>query len=53
VYDDENFEYLLGDSSYLGEKMFIMKRTGRCKINLNVDHETINAYKKMHLRYKM
>ncbi len=53
VHDDENFEYLLGDSSYLGEKMFIMKRIGRCAISLNVDHDVINAYNKMHLRYKM
>jgi L-rhamnose isomerase len=53
VHDDENFEYLLGDSSYLGEKTFILKRIGRCKINLNVDRDVINAYNKMHLKYKM
>jgi len=52
VHDDENFEYLLGDSSYLGENMFIMKRIGRCEINHNVDHDVIKAYNKMHLRYK-
>jgi len=31
MHDDENFEYLLGDFSHLGEKMFIMKRIGGVK----------------------
>jgi hypothetical protein len=46
VHDDENFEYFLGDFSYLGEKMFIMKRIGRCEISLNANHNVINAYNK-------
>jgi hypothetical protein len=34
MHDDEYFEYLLGD---LGDKMFIMKKIGRCEMGLNVD----------------
>jgi hypothetical protein len=41
MHDDEYFKYLLGDPSYLGEKMFIVKKIGRCEINLNANQELL------------
>jgi hypothetical protein len=53
LHGDEYFEYLLGNHGYLGEKMFIMKRIGRCEIGSNVNQDVIRAYNKMHARYKV
>jgi hypothetical protein len=51
LHGDEYFEYLLRNHGYLGEKMFIMKKIGRCEIGLNVDQDAIRTYNKMHVKY--
>jgi hypothetical protein len=51
LHGDEYFEYLLGDPSYLGEEMFIMRRIGRCEIGPNADQDVIKAYNKIHAGY--
>jgi hypothetical protein len=43
----------LGDPSYLGEEMFIMRRIGRREIGPNANQDAIKAYNKMHVRYIM
>ncbi len=53
MHGDEYFEYFLGDLGYLDEEMFIMRRIGRCEIDLNVDQDVIKAYNKMHVGYKV
>ncbi len=53
MHGDEYFEYLLGYPSYLGEEMFIMKRIRRHEIGLNADQDTIKAYNKMHVGYRV
>lgn len=50
---DEYFEYPSGDLKYLGEEMFIMKRMGKQKLPLDVNHGAIQAYNKMHVRFKV
>jgi len=51
LHGDEYFEYLLGDPSYLGEEMFIMRRIRRSEIGPNVDQHVIRTYNKIHGRY--
>jgi hypothetical protein len=46
-YKVNNFEYFLREPSYLGEKMFIMKKIGRCEVALNDDQDVITAYNTM------
>jgi hypothetical protein len=53
LHGNEYFEYLLGDFSYLGEKMFIMRRIGRHEIGFNADQDVIRTYIKMHVGYKV
>jgi hypothetical protein len=51
VHDDEYFEYLLVDLGYLGKKMFIIKKIGRCEVALNANQNASKAYNTMHVRY--
>jgi len=37
----------------LNEKMFIMRRVGRCEIGPNDESNVIKAYNKMYVGYKM
>jgi hypothetical protein len=53
VYDDEYFEYLLGDSNHLGEEMFIMRKIGRLEVGSNINQYAIEAYNIMHVGYKV
>jgi hypothetical protein len=50
----ENFKYLLGDSIYMGEKMFIMWWIGGCKLSWDAHPwGMVNAYYSMHVGYKV
>jgi hypothetical protein len=53
VHKDNYFEYLLGDSSYTSEEMFVMCWLKRQKLALRHDLEAMYAYNKMHVRYKV
>jgi hypothetical protein len=48
-YKVNNFEYFLKEPSYLGEKMFIMKKIGRCEVAPNDDQDVITSYNTMHV----
>jgi hypothetical protein len=50
---DGYFEYLLGDPSFVGEKMFIMQRIKRRKLMPNVDHAEVRGYNKMHASFRV
>ncbi len=53
MHDDGYFEYLLVDLGYLGKKMFIIKRIGRCEVAPNANQNAIKAYNTMHVKYRM
>jgi len=53
VYDDEYFEYLLGDSNHLGEEMFIMRKIGKLEVGSNTNQYAVEAYNTMHMGYKV
>jgi hypothetical protein len=46
VYDDEYFEYLLGD-------MFIMRNIGRLEVGFDTNQYVIEAYNTIHVGYKV
>jgi len=50
TYMNEYFEYLLGDLSYMGEKMWSI---GRHELFLNTHLGTMKAYNKMHVKYRV
>jgi hypothetical protein len=43
----------LGDSNYLGEEMFIMRKIGRLEVGSDINQYIINTYNTMHVRYQM
>ncbi len=53
MYDDEYFEYLLGDSNHLGEDMFIMRNIGRLEVGFDTNQYVIEAYNTIHVGYKV
>jgi len=53
VHINKYFEYLLGDPSYMGKEMFVMRKIKRCKLTLGHDLAVMNAYNKMHANYKV
>jgi hypothetical protein len=50
---NEYFEYLLGDPSYLGEKMFVMHRFEKHKLAIGHDVDEVSVFNKMHVNFKM
>jgi len=53
VHRDNYFEYLLGDSIYMGEEMFVMRWLWRWKLVPWHDLKVMHAYNKMHVSYKV
>jgi hypothetical protein len=53
IHVDDYFEYLLGNPSYMGEKMFIMQRIERWELALHVNHAIMWAYNKMHAGFRV
>jgi hypothetical protein len=47
------FEYLLGNSSYMGEEMFVMYHIGRHELMLGIDLYIIKMCNKMHASFKL
>ncbi len=53
LYTNEYFEYLLGDPSYFGGKMFIMHQFEKHKLALGHDVDEVSVFNKMHVNFKM
>ncbi len=53
IHGDEYFEYLQGDPCYMGQEMFIMQRIGQRKFTPDVTQDAMQAYNKMHARFRM
>jgi hypothetical protein len=53
MHKDDYFEYLLGDPSYMGEEIFVMRQLGRRELALRHDLEAMHAYNKTHVSYKV
>ena len=53
VHDDVNqyFEYVLGDSGYVGIEMFIMRQIQRHEMGEGISQEVVNTWNKMHAGY--
>jgi hypothetical protein len=52
-YTNEDFEYLLGDPSYLGGKMFVMHQFQKHKLALGHDVDKVSVFNKMHANFKV
>jgi hypothetical protein len=53
THGDEYFEYLLGDPGYMAKEMFIMRRIGQQEFALDINHDVLQTYNKMHVRFKV
>jgi hypothetical protein len=53
LYTNKYFEYLLGDPSYLGGKMFVMHWFDKHKLPLEHDMDEVGVFNKMHVNFKM
>jgi len=53
IHDDDDFEYLLGNPSYMSEEMFIMQKIGQWELMPDVDHVAMQTYNKMHASFKV
>jgi hypothetical protein len=49
---NEYFEYLLSDSNYIGEEMFVMWNFKKYELVFNYDLNEMHLYNKMHVKYK-
>ena len=55
AYNDarQYFEYVLGDSRYIGTEMFIMRRIQGQEMDADIDQTVVDAWNKMHARYRI
>lgn len=53
THDDGYIEHLLGNPSYIGENMFIMRRLDNVERPPDVDKDALTMYNKMHANYYM
>jgi hypothetical protein len=53
LYTNEYFEYLLGDPSYLGGKMFVMHWFEKHKLVLGHDMDEVSVFNKMNANFKV
>jgi hypothetical protein len=50
---NQYFEYVLGDSGYVGTEMFIMRRIQGHEMDEGISEEVVNAWNKMHAGYRI
>ena len=55
THDDTNqyFKYILGDSGYVGTKMFILRRIQGQEMGANIQQPVVDVKNKMHAEYRI